>query len=56
MTEYQLKRRAIKNFKDYWVEKHVKREYQRQWLRSVSLLGEKWKLAVPTPRLTAPRD
>jgi hypothetical protein len=56
MTEYQLKRRAVLNFKNYWVEKNVKREYQRQWLRSVSLLGAKWRLAIPIGRLATPRD
>lgn len=45
MTEYQLKRRAIENFKHYWVTKDVQRKYQRAWIRSIQQLGDKWKLA-----------
>ena len=54
MTEYQLKRKAINTFKSYEVNKHVKRNYQRQWLLSVKALGEKWKGISQVKRLDQP--
>jgi len=51
MTEYQLKRRAVTNFKNFQVDKHVQRNYQQQWLKCIKLLGDKWVLAeTPQPR------
>jgi len=55
MTEYELKRRAIRAFQNYWVPKNVKRRYQRDWLRSIQTLGDKWKLAKPIERLENPQ-
>jgi hypothetical protein len=54
MTEYQLMRKAINTFKSYEVNKHVKRNYQRQWLLSVKALGEKWKGISQVKRLDQP--
>jgi len=54
MTEYQLMRKAINTFKTYQVEKHVKRNYQRQWLLSVKNLGENWKGISQVKRLDQP--
>ena len=54
MTEYQLMRKAINTFKSYEVNKHVKRNYQRQWLLSVKALGEKWKGISQVKRLEQP--
>lgn len=45
MTDYQLKRRAICNFRNFDVPKHVQRSYQRQWIHCVRNLGDKWALA-----------
>lgn len=45
MTDYQLKRRAIVNFKNFEIPKHVQRNYQRQWIQSVRLLGDNWLYA-----------
>lgn len=45
MTEYQLKRRAITNFRNFNVPKHVQRNYQRQWIRCVDRLGDRWLYA-----------
>lgn len=45
MTDFQLKRRAVQNFRNLKVPKHVRRQYQRQWLRQVSELGPRWVLA-----------
>jgi len=54
MTEYQLKRKTISIFKSYEVTKHVKRNYQRQWILSVKALGEKWKGISQVKRLDQP--
>ncbi len=45
MTDYQLKRRAINNFKTFTVPKETQRNYQRQWLRCVTQLGDRWLYA-----------
>lgn len=45
MTSYQLKRRAIRNFRNFDAPKNVKRQYQRQWLRWVQHLGSRWLAA-----------
>lgn len=47
MITYQLKRRAIRNFRNFDAPKHVQRHYQRQWLRWVAHLGDRWILASP---------
>jgi hypothetical protein len=54
MTEYQLMRKAINTFKTYQVAKHVKRNYQRQWILSIKSLGEKWKGVQQVKRLDQP--
>jgi hypothetical protein len=54
MTEYQLKRKAIATFKSYRIEKHVKRNYQRQWILSIKALGDKWKGLSQVKRLEQP--
>lgn len=54
LTTYQLMRRAAKAFKSYEIPKPVRRNYQRQWIASVTQLGPKWKLAVPVQRCTVP--
>ena len=50
MTDYQLKRRAISAFANYEVPKQVRRRYQRDWLRIVKILGERWLYAKYTER------
>jgi hypothetical protein len=52
MTQYQLKRRAIKNFRNFDAPKNVRRHYQRQWLHWVNHLGERWLLASPAQKGT----
>ena len=54
MTEYQLMRKAINTFKSYEVNKHVKRNYQRQWLLSIKTLGDKWRGLPQIKRLEQP--
>ena len=54
MTEYQLMRKAINTFKNYTVEKHVKRYYQRQWILSIKTLGDKWRGLPQVKRLEQP--
>lgn len=54
MTEYQLKRKAINTFKTYQVDKHVKRNYQRQWILSIKALGDKWRGLPQVKRLEQP--
>ena len=50
MTKYQLKRRAVRIFRQFEVPKHVQRHYQQQWLRCVESLGERWLLARPVQK------
>jgi hypothetical protein len=45
MTDYQLKRRAIANFRNFDVPKHVQRNYQKQWIQCVRRLGDNWLYA-----------
>lgn len=45
MTDYQLKRRAILAFANYEISKPVRRRYQRDWLKCVKALGDKWLYA-----------
>jgi hypothetical protein len=52
MTDYQLARRAIRIFHNYEVPHHVKRRYQRDWMRSVRTLGDKWFFAREVQKLT----
>ena len=52
MTEYQLKRRAITNFRNFNVPKHVQRNYQRQWIQCVDRLGDRWLFAQLIPKRT----
>lgn len=54
MTPYQLKRRAISAFANYEVPKQVRRRYQRDWLKIVNILGDKWLYAKYIERLDNP--
>lgn len=59
MSKMQALRKAIELFKHPHTEKRVQRHNQRQWLRSVGILGDNWVLArkfgklpnVPKPTL-----
>lgn len=44
-------RQAIRLWKTPGVPKHVWRHNVRAWLRMINLLGDKWLLARPSPRL-----
>jgi hypothetical protein len=35
------------------VERHINRHNQRQWVRSIRFLGDKWLLATPVKRKEA---
>lgn len=50
MITYQLKRRAVRNFRTIEAPKHVRRSYQRQWLHWVTHLGDRWILAKPVQK------
>lgn len=50
MTPYQLKRRAVANFRNFDTPKHVRRKYQRQWIKWVTHLGDRWLLANPVAK------
>ena len=52
MTDYQLIRRSVEIFKNYHVPLYVRKRYQRDWVRSVKLLGDKWFYAKYVDRLT----
>jgi hypothetical protein len=43
-------RQAINLWKVPSVPRHTQRHNQRQWLRMVELLGDKWLLAKPIER------
>lgn len=47
MSEYKLKRHAIRLWANPDVPRHIVRHNRRQWLRSVLRLGDKWLLARP---------
>ncbi len=46
----ELLQRAVRLWRCPWVPRNIRRHNQRQWLRSVALLGDKWKLARPMSR------
>jgi hypothetical protein len=49
MTPYQKLRRAARN----WAcveDKRTRRHYQHQWLRAITILGDRWLLAQPVER------
>lgn len=52
MTDYQLIRRSVEIFKNYHVPLYVRKRYQRDWVRSVKLLGDKWFFAKYISKLT----
>jgi hypothetical protein len=43
-------RRVRQMFNCDWVPAEHNRSYQRQWVRQVRHLGDKWLLAKPIPR------
>lgn len=53
MSTLQLARRAIRLYSCDMATKSINRHNQRQWLRSVALLGDKWLLATPINREAA---
>ena len=48
-TKYLIKVRRI--FATYDAPPETIRSYQRQWVRSIRRLGDKWLVARPVPRL-----
>lgn len=50
MIPYTLRRRAVANFRNFDVPKHVRRSYQQQWLKWVTHLGDRWLLAKSIPK------
>ena len=48
-TKYLIKVRRI--FATYDAPPETIRYYQRQWVRSIRRLGDKWLVARPVPRL-----
>jgi hypothetical protein len=51
-----MKTQALKKvrqmFNNPWVPPHFNRSYQRQWVRQVRNLGDKWLLAKSVQRCT----
>lgn len=43
-------RRVRKMFSNPFIPTDHNRSYQRQWVRQVRLLGDRWLLAKPVPR------
>ena len=43
-------RHVRKLFNSEWIPPEHNRSYQRQWVRQVRLLGDKWLLAKPIQR------
>lgn len=48
----QLLRQAIRLWSSPHVSKEINRHNQRQWLRSVQMLGDKWLLAKRMGRIS----
>tara|TARA_R110000868_G_scaffold12616_3_gene59921 strand:- start:921 stop:1133 length:213 start_codon:yes stop_codon:yes gene_type:complete len=51
MTQMQLARHALKLWNVPHVPKSVNRSNARKWIKSVTLLGDKWLLAKKIERL-----
>lgn len=52
MSEYKLKRHAVKLWANPMVPRSIVRHNRRAWLRSVLRLGDKWLLAQPIRRVS----
>jgi hypothetical protein len=46
MTQMQMLRRAAHNWRSI-EDKRIRRHYQRQWIKAVGILGDRWVLAIP---------
>lgn len=53
MTEFQLKRRAVRLWANPMVPRSTVRHNRRAWLRSVLRLGDKWLLHEKVKRIGA---
>ena len=51
MSEYKLKRHAVKLWANPYAPRSTVRHNRRAWLRSVLRLGDKWLLAQPIRRV-----
>jgi hypothetical protein len=47
----QLLRHVRQLFEGYYIDKQTKRSYERQWIRSVRNLGDKYLLAKKVERV-----
>jgi hypothetical protein len=47
-------RRVRRMFNNDWIPPEHNRSYQRQWVRQVRLLGDRWLIAKPIPRANIP--
>ena len=52
MSEYKLKRHAVKLWANPMVPRSIVRHNRRAWLRSVLRLGDRWLLAKQVERIT----
>jgi hypothetical protein len=50
MTTEQLRRKARVMYNNDMVPDYINRHNQRQWVRSIRFLGDKWLLATPVQR------
>ena len=49
MNQYQMMKRAIRTWA-FVEDKTRRRHYQRQWIRAINILGDRYLLAVPVER------
>ena len=49
MNQYQMMRRVAKTYA-FVEDKTRRRHYQRQWIRAINILGDRYLLAVPVER------
>lgn len=54
VKEAKLLRMAVRLWNSPHVPKEINRHNQRQWLKSVQFLGDRWLLAKEAPRLSTP--
>lgn len=55
MTEFQIRRRAVKNFPVVYPEtRESVKSLRRQWVRSVRALGDAWLMRRPVARREVP--
>ena len=54
ISKFELRQKARRLFNNDMVPEHVNKHNQRQWVRSVMRLGDKWLVRKPIERRETP--